>query len=190
VKGVEMKPIKLIAIAGLSTILSACETTGPFIGSTYLTNFPGTSIGHEALDVGNQFGQDVIAVNDGKVLHVERAYGPNPAGRWGRGMNGRFLVLEHKDGMRSLYDHLDSIAVEIGQKVNRGQKIGTIGLTGVRGPHARDLPPSYPHLHLEFSIADGLIREDPQKYIIGCFESSKVYRAADYVYPVMCKNVK
>jgi murein DD-endopeptidase MepM/ murein hydrolase activator NlpD len=183
-----MKSSGKILVTALSALLMGCDTTGPLIGFTYRTTFPGTSISHEALDLGGQFGDDVLSVNFGKVIHVERNSGPNPAGRWGRGVYGRFLVIQHADGMRSLYDHLDTISVEVDQEVRRGQKIGTIGLTGVRGPNARDMPPSYPHVHLELSIGDGLIREDPQKHIVGCFDASHTYRASDYVYPVRCER--
>ena len=185
-----MKTSRKILLVTLLVLITGCDTTEPFIGSTYRTIFPGTSISHEALDVGSRFGETVIAANAGKVVHVERGRGPNPAGKWGRGMNGRFLVIQHSDGMRSLYDHPETIGVEIGQEVGRGQEIATIGLTGTRGPQARDMPPSYPHVHFELSIGDGLIREDPQKHIVGCFEAALVYKESDYVYPVNCKNKK
>jgi murein DD-endopeptidase MepM/ murein hydrolase activator NlpD len=48
----------------------------------------------------------------------------------------RAVILDHRNGYRSLYWHLDSIAVEAGQQVETGQELGIAGATGcVTGPH-------------------------------------------------------
>ena len=50
--------------------------------------------------------------------------------------NGLSVVLDHGQGLLSLYMHLESIEAAPGQAVQAGQPIGKIGATGrVTGPH-------------------------------------------------------
>ena len=50
--------------------------------------------------------------------------------------NGQSIILDHGLGLSSIYIHLSAVAVELGQKVLKGQLIGKIGKTGrVTGPH-------------------------------------------------------
>ena len=55
---------------------------------------------------------------------------------------GKYIIITHGNGKKSLYGHLSSQAVSEGQTVNRGQVIGVIGSTGNS---------SGPHLHFELS---------------------------------------
>jgi hypothetical protein len=49
---------------------------------------------------------------------------------------GRWVMLEHLDGERSLYAHMNSVSVSSGQFVDQGEQIGTLGSTGnSTGPH-------------------------------------------------------
>ncbi|WP_299588273.1 M23/M56 family metallopeptidase [uncultured Microbulbifer sp.] len=49
---------------------------------------------------------------------------------------GKIIIIDHGDNSQTLYSHLDSREVEVGQKVKAGQKIGTVGVSGkVTGPH-------------------------------------------------------
>ena len=49
---------------------------------------------------------------------------------------GTAVVLEHTDGVRTLYGHLSKVNVQPGQKVDRGAVIGFTGNTGrSTGPH-------------------------------------------------------
>ena len=49
---------------------------------------------------------------------------------------GGTLIFDHGHGISTLYMHMDKIFVEIGQKVNQGDVIGTVGSTGrSTGPH-------------------------------------------------------
>ena len=49
---------------------------------------------------------------------------------------GTSVYVDHGDGMISMYFHLNSISVEVGQEVAKGEEVGKIGSTGrSTGPH-------------------------------------------------------
>jgi murein DD-endopeptidase MepM/ murein hydrolase activator NlpD len=49
---------------------------------------------------------------------------------------GRSVVLDHGGGVFSLYYHLRDSAVSEGQRVSKGERIGSVGATGrATGPH-------------------------------------------------------
>lgn len=64
--------------------------------------------------------QNIISCGDGKVYLIQK----QPKG-------GNVIYIEHKNNIISAYAHLQSICVKKGQKVKLGQKIGTMGATGV-----------------------------------------------------------
>lgn len=69
----------------------------------------------------NDIGDAVVAAFSGKVTRVENL---------GNTSYGKWIEIDHGNGYRSRYAHLDSQAVKVGQSVNMGQKIGTVGNTG------------------------------------------------------------
>lgn len=77
-------------------------------------------------------GRPVFAVADGKVV----------AARYSTGVAGKFVWVDH-GGWRSHYVHLDSYNVGVGDKVRKGQQIGTLGRTGIKTDPA--------HLHFALS---------------------------------------
>jgi len=84
---------------------------------------------------------DVRAIADGRVVHANQVPGYSNY--------GRYLVVEHDwDGSPyySLYGHLSEIAVIVGQRVNRGERIARMGYTGEGLTQARA------HLHLELNL--------------------------------------
>ena len=64
----------------------------------------------------------VLAANDGKVL----------AASW-LGIYGNCVILDHGMGIASLYGHLSSIDVKVGDLVAKGQTLGRSGMTGLAG---------------------------------------------------------
>jgi len=67
---------------------------------------------------------------------------------------GKQVVIDHGNGVRTAYLHLDEIApgVRVGSIVHAGQQIGTVGNTGTQG---EDEPgAAAPHLHVEIWIGD------------------------------------
>lgn len=69
---------------------------------------------------------------------------------------GNHVVVDHGDGMTSLYGHLASIQVEIGQSIDKSTTLGFAGSTGAS---------TGTHLHLEIRLNGQLV--DPLKHING-----------------------
>lgn len=80
---------------------------------------------HMGLDIRTQIGTPVYSAADGKVIHVRR----EPA-------YGKTVVIDHGNGYKTLYAHLNRFYVTKGQTVKRGDPIGEVGNTGrSTGPH-------------------------------------------------------
>ena len=55
--------------------------------------------------------------------------------RWD-GAYGNRIIVRHDNGVKTMYAHLSSTSVNVGDKVTRGQRIGAVGTTGnSSGPH-------------------------------------------------------
>jgi len=84
---------------------------------------------HTGIDIANAKGKigDLISpVMDGTVTFVGNL-------NWGY---GNHVIIDHGDNITSLYGHMDSVFVKVGQKVHIGDAIGTEGMTGwATGPH-------------------------------------------------------
>jgi murein DD-endopeptidase MepM/ murein hydrolase activator NlpD len=84
-----------------------------------------TSSPHLGLDFRVPNGTPVEAMNDGTVLLARPLY-----------FEGNFVVLDHGQGLLTLYLHLSEFKVKEGDHVKRGQEIGLSGGTGrATGPH-------------------------------------------------------
>ncbi|MCP4313974.1 MAG: M23 family metallopeptidase, partial [Bacteroidetes bacterium] len=88
--------------------------------------FNGKRTAHHGIDLAGPYGLDIHATGDGTVIsaHVSR-FG-----------YGKEVTLDHGFGYTSRYAHLQNIMVKPGQKLKRGEVIGTLGSTGrSTGPH-------------------------------------------------------
>ena len=84
-----------------------------------------TSSPHLGLDFRVPSGTPVAAMNDGTVLLARPMY-----------FEGNFVVLDHGQGLLTLYLHLSEFKVKEGDQVKRGQIVGLSGGTGrATGPH-------------------------------------------------------
>jgi murein DD-endopeptidase MepM/ murein hydrolase activator NlpD len=80
---------------------------------------------HHGTDFGGRKGVPILATDAGKVSFSG----------W-KGGYGKVVQVKHKDGFESLYAHLSKRLVKRGEKVKRGQIIGSMGSTGrSTGPH-------------------------------------------------------
>ncbi|HEY4238598.1 MAG TPA: M23 family metallopeptidase [Kofleriaceae bacterium] len=103
--------------------------------------------GHCGVDLDGPRGRPIVAVARGTVVRIERS----ELGLDGR--SGRYVRIEHDDGVLTAYMHLDSIedGLRVGQRVDAGQPIGTLGAsaTYVAPPHCHfslELP-NHPGTH-------------------------------------------
>ena len=82
--------------------------------------------GHAGIDISAPWGTPVLAAASGQVLLATRAGG-------GYGIE---IILDHGDGLRTVYGHLSELDIQAGEEVSRGQLIGLVGSTGFStGPH-------------------------------------------------------
>ncbi len=105
--------------------------------------FTGKRTMHYGMDFTGPEGADIFATGDGVVVE---------AGYTFHGYGNR-VTIDHGYGYKTIYAHLEKIHVDTGQKVKRGEVIGTLGNTG-RSTGA--------HLHYEVKLHNKPI--DPINY--------------------------
>jgi murein DD-endopeptidase MepM/ murein hydrolase activator NlpD len=74
---------------------------------------------HTGVDVTAEEGEEVHAPNNGSVALVDEQY-----------FAGNAIVLDHGQGIYTMFFHLSKVLVGPGQKVNKGDVIGLVGATG------------------------------------------------------------
>jgi len=80
---------------------------------------------HSGIDISNGIGTPIQATADGEVTYIG----------W-LGNYGQTVTIRHTPDIETVYGHLHRVYVRLGQKVVRGQQIGTMGETGrATGPH-------------------------------------------------------
>jgi murein DD-endopeptidase MepM/ murein hydrolase activator NlpD len=134
-----------------------------------VSSFPGDerdggARAHRGIDIEAVLGEPVLAVADGRVnfagvdLPGQRANRILPPGeiesvpRSELGHGGRYVCILHhppEGWLRTCYMHLEDVEVRAGADVRRGQRIGTVGRTGMRR--------SAPHLHFELHAPEGVL---------------------------------
>jgi len=105
---------------------------------------------HTGIDIAGEgiFGAPVIAAADGVVKLVNREY------TQGLGY-GIYLVIDHGDGISTLYGHLSEILVKEGDIVQKGQSIAEVGSTGFSTEP-----------HLQFEVRQDGKTTDPTVYLM------------------------
>lgn len=98
---------------------------------------------HEGIDLGANYGSDVVAVAGGTVVDTG----------WDGGY-GMQIQVSHGGGLVTRYAHLSKIYVDVGESVDRGETIGLVGSTGNS---------TGPHLHFETIV--GGEPQDPLDYL-------------------------
>ncbi len=107
----------------------------------------GRYVFHTGMDLGAASGSDIMAMKAGKVISAKY-----------NGGYGNVVILEHSDGIRTLYAHCSKLLVKAGEKVRKGQVIARVGSTGNS---------TGPHLHIEFR--KGGKKYDPEWVIGGIY---------------------
>jgi murein DD-endopeptidase MepM/ murein hydrolase activator NlpD len=93
----------------------------------------GFSDAHPAIDIGAPYGTAVYAGRAGRVARAG----------WARTGYGYTVIIDHGEGLVSLYSHMKGEWVNVGDWVERGQLIGEVGSTGQS---------SGPHVHFEVRV--------------------------------------
>ncbi|HEY8373105.1 MAG TPA: peptidoglycan DD-metalloendopeptidase family protein [Pseudonocardiaceae bacterium] len=96
---------------------------------------------HYGIDIANKIGTPILSVADGTVINAGPASG---FGLWVR--------VQHNDGTITVYGHVNTINVKVGQKVKAGQQIATMGNRGQS---------TGPHLHFEVIVGGKKINPLP-----------------------------
>jgi murein DD-endopeptidase MepM/ murein hydrolase activator NlpD len=100
---------------------------------------------HLGVDIASPIGTPVPACGQGRVVFAAL-----------RILTGNTVVVEHLPGLFSVYYHMSSIAVKVGDVVEKGQVIGAVGMTGFA---------TGPHLHWE--VEDTGVAVDPDALVRG-----------------------
>jgi murein DD-endopeptidase MepM/ murein hydrolase activator NlpD len=98
---------------------------------------------HNGIDLAAPEGTPVFASGAGRVVLAKE-----------RIITGNSVVIEHLPGVFSLYYHLKDIEVQEGQRLFQGQRIGTVGMTGLA---------TGPHLHWELRVSG--VAVDPDFFV-------------------------
>ena len=120
---------------------SYTSITSPFGYRTSPTT--GASTYHQGVDLDTGTGWPVVATRAGVVVFSG----------WGSAA-GNYITIDHQDGFRSIYMHLSSRGVSVGQIVSAGQYIGATGSTGVSTGD-----------HLHFGISLNGVYVNPCNYV-------------------------
>ena len=129
-----------------SSIMRSYSFKGiPLSNYTYIGSSFGMRRGrmHTGVDIIAPCNTSIYAWKTGKVIH---------AGWYGG--YGKFIIIDHGDGMITRYGHCNSIAVSVGQTVSQGQVIGYVGSTGRSTGY---------HLHFEVLIGGKFV--NPMNYL-------------------------
>ena len=98
---------------------------------------------HDGLDIATAWGTPVAATGDGTVSFAGAKSG-----------YGNVVMVDHGNGLSTVYGHLSRVEAEVGQAVKRGELVGRVGSTGRS---------TGPHLHYEVRVGEAAV--SPVNYL-------------------------
>ncbi|AXI11027.1 peptidase M23 [Oceanobacillus zhaokaii] len=138
--------VKEVIIKGTKVIPSrgTGKMAWPAVGG-YISSQVGERWGsmHKGLDIARPSNRSILAADNGVVVSA--------------GADGSFgnkIVINHNNGLKTLYAHLSSIDVSVGQTVEKGSKIGVMGSTG-----------NSTGIHLHFEVHKNGVFQNPLNYV-------------------------
>ncbi len=142
-----------VATRDVRAVSAAPSSSVPIAGRSFI--FPtrglitqGYRAGHYALDIADRSRPPVWSAGAGTVVTAS-------VGTWGGGY-GNHVVVDHGNGLQTLYAHLGSVSVGSGQWVDQGDVLGMMGNTG------RVYGSTGIHLHWEVHLNG--VRQNPRNY--------------------------
>lgn len=99
---------------------------------------------HKGIDIAGPNSRTISAADNGVITEAGHTSGGY----------GNKIVIDHNNGMKTIYAHLDSIDVDVGQTVEQGHSIGVMGSTG----HSTGL-------HLHFEVHENGDLKNPTEYV-------------------------
>lgn len=97
---------------------SSKRVTSDYGPRTSPTN--GASSNHKGIDIGADYGADIVAADGGTVLVATYS-----------SSGGNYVIIDHGGGLCTVYMHASSLTVSAGQTVSKGQVIAKVGSTGI-----------------------------------------------------------
>lgn len=88
---------------------------------------------HTGIDIAASKNSSIVAANSGTVIMA----------KYDNSGYGRMVVIDHGNGITTLYAHCNSISVKVGQEVKKGNTIAKVGSTGLSTGN---------HLHFEIRV--------------------------------------
>ena len=136
------------ALGGYIWPVSSRRITSPF--GPRNTGIPGASTNHKGVDIGGVgYTTEVHAAKAGTAIVSQRS-----------SSYGEPVVVSHGSGNTTLYAHMSSRSVSVGDYVDQGDVLGITGSTGIS---------SGPHLH--FEITENGSRVNPLNYLTGYIQA-------------------
>ena len=136
-----------------STVSASPSNSTPNIGKMFIYPTMGSITqgfhsGHYAIDIADRAMPPIWAAASGTVIKAS-------SGTWGGGY-GNHVIIDNGNGVKTLYAHMDSLNVTVGQWVNQGDVIGVMGHTGrVYGVTG---------IHLHWEVIINGVKVNPNNY--------------------------
>ena len=122
---------------------------------------------HNGMDMGAPIGTKIHAPLTGTVRNIGNTDLVRGCYSW-----GKWILIDHPNGLSSMFAHLSQISVSVGQKVKTDQVIGYVGSTGYS---------TGPHLHYTLYVKDAVnvLKFDEFKTVTGCGAALSPFSAVE-----------
>jgi murein DD-endopeptidase MepM/ murein hydrolase activator NlpD len=143
------RPVQAFSPPGIQAVIETEKQEYFYDFKKVIPTMTGVSQGfgrwHNGVDITAQAGSNIYPVQAGKVVRIENT-------RWDY---GRSVLIDHGNGLTSLYAHLGKVMVEEGEQVGPDTVLAEIGLTGRTTGY---------HLHLEIRDKDRVV--SPSRFLV------------------------